>query len=606
MKKRVSLLLVLILMMSVITQGITFAVVVSTTPADVAESFSNIYDELTEIEKGYLSTAKENVMDYVNDSTDDVWLDIFESSSGPQMMNNYVENALGEDALDKLIGFIGNMTALYYSNSVGIESDVQAFIDENSNVYEDLFGTDPSTDGSLSELLNLLISTQGNLKDYVDYGDVTSLSNATDVVAQIETVIKDAVLQELELNYSYFEGVLGRAGWTVEDVLDAMNILADASDPDKNARLALANGAVRGETEIFSGDTSITEGHSTSFTISVMGSETNLVKFASESNIVSFSGAKMTGESSGTATVYVYRNAVDPVEESLNYIYAFDVTINAAPSPSPGPSPTPAPVPVAPDAPDVTNDDELNTVSGMVEGLEYKLDDESYVIYDESVFNALDFSGVHTLLVRAAAEGINPFGDVTTLTFTTNPEKPEPIVFDDVENHWAESDIYWAVDRGIIIGKAPGVFDPDALLTRAEFATIITRALDIDQSGLMPFSDVSSSAWYRDAVGSAYGASLMFGYPGNIFRPLNPVTREETVVILNRMHKHLTGSLLVGTHRNFTDDSSIASWAAVSVDGMSTYKIVNGFPDGRFGPKENATRAQVVTVLRRLMELIER
>lgn len=612
MKKMVSLLLILILLMSVISPGITFAK--STTAVDVADSFSKIYDELTDDEKDYLTTAKENVMDYVNDSTDDVWFDIFESPSGPQLMNTYVENALGEGgfdsyivARDKLIGFIGNMTALYYSNGEGIESDVQAFIDDNNDVYEDLFGADPAVDGSLSKLLNLLIATQGNLKDYVDYGDVTSLSNSADVVAQIETVVKDAVLQELNLNYDYFEGVLGRADWSVANILDAMNILADASDPDKNARLALANGAVRSETEILTGDTSITEGHSTSFTISVMGSETNLVKFASNSSVVSFSGATMTGESSGTATVYVYRNAVDPVAQPLNYIYAFDVTINAASSPSLGPSsPAPGPILVTPDAPDVTNDDELNTVTGMIDTLEYKLDDAAYVMHEESIFNEIDFSGEHVLIVRIASEGGNPPGKVTTLTFTTNTEETEPVVFNDVENHWAADDIYWAVNRGMIIGKAPGVFDPDALLTRAELATVITRTLGINQSGLMPFVDVPSDAWYRDPVGSAYGASLMFGYPENVFRPMNPVTREEAVVILNRVHKYLTGSLLTGVDGNFTDASGIAPWAIDSVDAMSAHEIVNGFPDGRAGPKENATRAQVVTVLRRLMEFIER
>jgi hypothetical protein len=598
--------------MSVISPGITFAE--STTAVDVADSFSKIYDELTDDEKDYLTTAKENVMDYVNDSTDDVWFDIFESPSGSQLMNTYVENALGEGGLDsyivardKLIGFIGNMTALYYSNGEGIESDVQAFIDDNNDVYEDLFGADPAVDGSLSKLLNLLISTQGNLKDYVDYGDVTSLSNSADVVAQIETVVKDAVLQELNLNYDYFEGVLGRADWNVANILDAMNILADASDPDENARLALANGAVRSETEILSGETSVTVGDSTSFTISVMGSETNLVKFASNSSVVSFSGATMTGESSGTATVYVYRNAVDPVVQPLNYIYAFDVTINAASSPSPGPSsPAPGPVLVTPDAPDVTNDDELNTVTGMIDTLEYKLDDAAYVMYEESIFNEIDFSGEHVLIVRIASEGGNPPGKVTTLTFTTNTEETEPVVFNDVENHWAADDIYWAVNRGMIIGKAPGIFDPDALLTRAELATVITRTLDINQSGLMPFVDVPSDAWYRDPVGSAYGASLMFGYPENVFRPMNPVTREEAVVILNRVHKYLTGSLLTGVDGNFIDAGSIAPWAIDSVDAMSAHEIVNGFPDGRAGPKENATRAQVVTVLRRLMEFIER
>ncbi len=76
--------------------------------------------------------------------------------------------------------------------------------------------------------------------------------------------------------------------------------------------------------------------------------------------------------------------------------------------------------PVTPPAPSVTRDDTANTVSGMATGMEYNLDGAGYVAYVAGTFNALDFSGNHTLLVRVAAEGINPFGPATTLIFTTN------------------------------------------------------------------------------------------------------------------------------------------------------------------------------------------
>jgi hypothetical protein len=77
--------------------------------------------------------------------------------------------------------------------------------------------------------------------------------------------------------------------------------------------------------------------------------------------------------------------------------------------------------PVTPNAPSITNDDTLNTVNGMSIGMEYNLDNTGYIAYgDGSIFSVIDFSGDHTLLVRVASEGINPAGDITTLTFTTN------------------------------------------------------------------------------------------------------------------------------------------------------------------------------------------
>ena len=74
--------------------------------------------------------------------------------------------------------------------------------------------------------------------------------------------------------------------------------------------------------------------------------------------------------------------------------------------------------PITPLAPTVTRNDATDKVSGMTVEMEYKLDSANYTSYIASIFDALDFAGNHTLLVRYAAAGINPFGPSTTLTFT--------------------------------------------------------------------------------------------------------------------------------------------------------------------------------------------
>ncbi len=84
---------------------------------------------------------------------------------------------------------------------------------------------------------------------------------------------------------------------------------------------------------------------------------------------------------------------------------------------------------MTPAAPAVTADDVLNTVTGMAVGMEYNLDGVGYVPYVAATFNAINFAGVHSLLVRVVGAGINPAGAVTTLNFTTNPVTPlTPIV----------------------------------------------------------------------------------------------------------------------------------------------------------------------------------
>ena len=77
--------------------------------------------------------------------------------------------------------------------------------------------------------------------------------------------------------------------------------------------------------------------------------------------------------------------------------------------------------PVTPAAPSVTRDDTANTVAGMAVGMEYNLDNAGYVAYDSVTFAGLNLAGNHTILVRVAAEGINPASSAVTLTFAVNP-----------------------------------------------------------------------------------------------------------------------------------------------------------------------------------------
>lgn len=115
-----------------------------------------------------------------------------------------------------------------------------------------------------------------------------------------------------------------------------------------------------------------------------------------------------------------------------------------------------------PVAPAVSNDDIANTVTGMVAGLEYSLDGAAYVAYDAVVFDALDFSGSHTLLVRVAAVGIVPAGAVTTLTFTVNPvTPPAPAVTNDDVNDTVTGmalGMEYSLDGGAYVAYDAAVF----------------------------------------------------------------------------------------------------------------------------------------------------
>jgi hypothetical protein len=117
---------------------------------------------------------------------------------------------------------------------------------------------------------------------------------------------------------------------------------------------------------------------------------------------------------SATMDFYIISDVITDYSIIANLVLASDLSVIAYATLTVGViAPTPT-------APEVTNDDILNTITGMATSMEYSLDRADYVAYATDTFNALDFSGVHTLLVRVAATGEYPAGYITTLLFTTN------------------------------------------------------------------------------------------------------------------------------------------------------------------------------------------
>lgn len=112
-----------------------------------------------------------------------------------------------------------------------------------------------------------------------------------------------------------------------------------------------------------------------------------------------------------------YMDAVRVVDNETGRIYNADGTLGDYDVDSDSCSAYVAPKPATPA---VTADDAANTVTGMADGMEYKLDDGNWTAYDADTFADLDFTGEHTLLVRIAALGFTPASDSVELKFTTN------------------------------------------------------------------------------------------------------------------------------------------------------------------------------------------
>ncbi|WP_171682321.1 S-layer homology domain-containing protein [Paenibacillus planticolens] len=181
--------------------------------------------------------------------------------------------------------------------------------------------------------------------------------------------------------------------------------------------------------------------------------------------------------------------------------------------------------------------------------------------------------------------------------------------FTDTQGHWAQKDIEQLVGKKIIDGMDDQSFQPDSNMTRAQFVTILKKALNLSpQATTKAFEDVAADSWYVDAVNAAYAANIVEGTSDSTFSPEANVTREQLAVMIVNAYLNVTGkklSNIVSDQPNgYVDASSMSEWAKQYVAAATTLGLLNGVDDTHFAPSQNSTRAQVVTVVVRMLKQI--
>ncbi|MCM3494635.1 S-layer homology domain-containing protein [Paenibacillus lactis] len=201
------------------------------------------------------------------------------------------------------------------------------------------------------------------------------------------------------------------------------------------------------------------------------------------------------------------------------------------------------------------------------------------------------------------------YAKINSLTNSTYSVVWHPLEFDDVANHWAKDAVNDMGSRMVIEGIGNGLFDPGRDITRAEFAAIIVRALGLKlQSGTSFFSDVKESDWYSSAVRTAYAYHLVGGFEDGTFRPNDMITREQAMVILSKAMTitNLKARLPVQTAdvtlHTFGDAAEVSAWAQSSVADSVQAGIVSGRSGTALDPKDYMTRAEVATIIQRLLQ----
>ena len=130
---------------------------------------------------------------------------------------------------------------------------------------------------------------------------------------------------------------------------------------------------------------------------------------------------------------------------------------------------------------------------------------------------------VATIFFRLLDEDVR---DDNLTTYNTFPDVDE--------DYWANTAISTMASLGVINGRNSGLFDPDAYITRAEFAAICARFDDSGVDGITTFTDTVGH-WAEDEISRAAALGWIQGYSDGTFRPNQYITRAQAVTMINRV-----------------------------------------------------------------------
>jgi glucan-binding YG repeat protein len=183
---------------------------------------------------------------------------------------------------------------------------------------------------------------------------------------------------------------------------------------------------------------------------------------------------------------------------------------------------------------------------------------------------------------------------------------PPHTYFADIDSHWAMDSINYVVGRGLLSGTSETKFAPDNALTRGMLATALGRlaGVDVKVYTQSSFTDVKADNTFRPYIEWAYKKGIIRDIGSRRFAPDRAVTREEIALIFANFAK-TTGYKLPVTRSavTFEDASTIGSRYTAAVTAMQQAGIVMGRANNRFTPKAHVTRAEVSSMLHRLVKL---
>ena len=159
-----------------------------------------------------------------------------------------------------------------------------------------------------------------------------------------------------------------------------------------------------------------------------------------------------------------------------------------------------------------------------------------------------------------------------------------------------------------ILGYTDGTFGPSRSMTRAEAAAIFARLLaakngdTISTAANTRFADIPAHAWYSGYAKYLNNNGVTYGKSKTIFAPDDAITRAEfTALAVRFFDVYGDGDAEIMEQYKDFNDVSDGYWAAAYIKAAAKHGWINGYGDGSFRADDGINRAEVVTIVNRLL-----
>lgn len=180
--------------------------------------------------------------------------------------------------------------------------------------------------------------------------------------------------------------------------------------------------------------------------------------------------------------------------------------------------------------------------------------------------------------------------------------------FEDIASlGWAKKPIEVLASKGIVFGVTERLFHPAQAVSRGDFIVLLARTLELGSPAGPGFADVKDGDYYAEAIGIARGLGIAVGTGNNLFRPRDPVTREDMIVFTYRALNSVKavripadGAAVLGA---FSDAAALSGYATDSAASLVHLNLVHGYGGG-IHPKEYTSRAEAAALMYNLYRYV--